>query len=77
MAGNLDQSVFVVLAVVAVLYVLAERFMSIKLDPKEPPMVAPKIPYVGHILGLIQHGSHYYSRIRFDIPIGKFGIGFD
>ena len=63
MAGSLDSNVFLVLGIVAALYFLAERLLSIKLDPKEPPLIAPKVPFIGHILGLIQYGTGYYAKL--------------
>ena len=34
-------------------------------SPKEPPVVAASIPYIGHILGLLRHGTRYYQMIRY------------
>lgn len=34
-------------------------------SPKEPPLVAAPIPYIGHILGLLRHGTRYYQMIRY------------
>ena len=31
----------------------------------EPPVVSSRIPYVGHILGLLQQGTRYYQTIRY------------
>jgi len=33
-------------------------------DPREPRRVAPKIPVIGHFLGLLRHGWDYYGTIR-------------
>ena len=33
--------------------------------PNEPPLVAQSIPYVGHILGLLRHGTRYYGITRY------------
>ncbi|PNS15642.1 hypothetical protein CAC42_4094 [Sphaceloma murrayae] len=30
-------------------------------DEREPPRVSPKIPIIGHLLGIVQHGANYYS----------------
>lgn len=40
-------------------YVCAPR-----LSPKEPPLRAHPVPYVGHILGLLRHGTKYYEMTR-------------
>lgn len=34
--------------------------------PNEPPAVRPWIPYIGHIIGLLLHGTKYYEIIRCD-----------
>lgn len=33
--------------------------------PNEPPLVPQSIPYVGHILGLLRHGTRYYGITRY------------
>ena len=32
--------------------------------PKEPPVVTSSIPLIGHIIGLIWHGTRYYQKLR-------------
>lgn len=39
-------------------------FFSPRYDPREPPVLSHYIPYVGHILGLIQHGQQYFEMLR-------------
>ncbi len=34
-------------------------------DANEPPVVSSSIPYVGHIIGLVQHGSRYFEFMRY------------
>ncbi|KAE9379575.1 cytochrome P450 [Stipitochalara longipes BDJ] len=40
-------------------------------DPREPPMLPAKIPYIGHILGLIIHQAEYFQQLasRTTFPI--------
>ena len=38
-----------------------------KHHPKEPPVVPSSIPYIGHILGLLRHGSKYYQTTRYHV----------
>lgn len=33
-------------------------------DPREPRRLQPKIPLIGHIIGLIQSGPSYHSKLR-------------
>lgn len=32
--------------------------------PNEPPMLPSRIPYIGHIMGLAQHGTRYFEITR-------------
>ena len=50
-------------AAVAVLLVL-DRLITPQRFPNEPPVVPHLIPYIGHILGLLRHGSRYYQITR-------------
>ncbi|KAF2202619.1 cytochrome P450 [Delitschia confertaspora ATCC 74209] len=38
---------------------LFNRLLSTKPDPREPPIVQPEIPFIGHIIGLLRHGAAY------------------
>ena len=33
-------------------------------DPREPPLISPRIPIIGHALGIIRHGIPYYTKHR-------------
>ncbi|KAK3689053.1 cytochrome P450 [Podospora appendiculata] len=37
-------------------------------DPAEPPLVKPKIPVLGHLIGLARSKVSYYSHISFPLP---------
>ncbi|KAI1132917.1 cytochrome P450 [Nemania abortiva] len=52
---------YVVAAIVA--YVLAYQYSTQKLDAKEPTVLAPSIPFVGHILGMALHGGKYIKNL--------------
>jgi len=30
----------------------------------EPPLLSPSTPWVGHVVGMLRHGSYYYSIVR-------------
>jgi hypothetical protein len=34
-----------------------------KLDPREPPLLNPQIPMVGHVIGIIRHNISYFDKI--------------
>lgn len=46
-----------------------DLFLSIKDDPLEPRRIRPKVPLIGHILGLMQHGPTYYNHMRSENPL--------
>ena len=50
-------------AILAVVYVL-DRLLTPQRFSNEPPVVSHSIPYIGHILGLLRHGSKYYQITR-------------
>ncbi|KAI1116688.1 cytochrome P450 [Nemania sp. NC0429] len=40
---------------------VADFFASLGDDPREPRRLQPRVPVVGHILGLLRHGPTYYK----------------
>ena len=48
------------------LYILRSRFGT-QVDPREPPFVKPRVPLIGHALGLLRHGSNYWVQVEYDI----------
>lgn len=51
------------LVAVATLYAITYQLSTRKLDPREPPIIASKIPYVGHLLGMAIYGSRYIKTL--------------
>jgi hypothetical protein len=37
-------------------------FIKPGLDLNEPPSIPSKIPVIGHIIGLVRDGIHYYGK---------------
>lgn len=37
-------------------------------DPQEPPRIRPKVPLIGHVLGVMRAGPTYYSQTRSEDP---------
>lgn len=35
-------------------------------DPREPPVLSPRVPYIGHLLGLAIDQAEYLQKLRFD-----------
>ena len=58
---------FVLLAILiaAGLYKAITYVLSVEQVFKEPPFIPQTIPYIGHLLGIVRHGTKYYSRVRY------------
>lgn len=57
---NLPLLLILAAAAAAAWYAL-DYFWAPRLSPKEPPLLPHPIPYIGHILGLLRHGTRYYE----------------
>ena len=55
---------------IALLLILL-RYLSPTIDPQEPPLVKAKIPFIGHLLGLLRYGIPYYTRLRY-VPVVRY-----
>ncbi len=51
--------------VMAAAFYFLTRFLTLPHDAKEPPAIQPKIPFIGHVIGLLQHGTAYYSKTAY------------
>lgn len=49
-----------IIGVVVVVF-LSASYTIMHGQSREPPSVSSKIPLVGHLMGLIQHGPRYFS----------------
>lgn len=47
---------------------VAEYLFSIRDDPREPKRLRPRVPLIGHVLGLITSGPSYHSQLRYQSP---------
>ena len=61
--GN-SGTIAVVVSIIGTVFVLANYFLGPKYDVREPPIIRPKVPLVGHIIGLLRHGLRYFEIIR-------------
>ncbi|KAK3319118.1 cytochrome P450 [Apodospora peruviana] len=50
--------------VAAVVLLFFYRFSSPPIDPREPPLLKPGIPIVGHLVGLARYGIDYFEVLR-------------
>ena len=69
---SLTTPLLLVLAIVsATTWYALDYFYIPKQLPNEPPLIGHYIPYIGHIIGLIRHGTRYYQIIRYTISARK------
>ena len=61
----LNSPIIMVVSFLTVSALIANAVFRTKHDPKEPPLIAPSIPIVGHIWGLWYHGSRYLVRFAY------------
>ena len=40
--------------------VLVDYLFSLRDDPREPPRLRPKLPLIGHLIGMVQYGIGRY-----------------
>lgn len=38
---------------------------SVKQDSKEPPYVYSRVPFIGHIIGMIRYGAKYFDIVKY------------
>lgn len=60
---------YLLLSAVSVVVILTSyhigNFLTISHDSREPPLIQPKVPHIGHVIGLLQYGTGYYTKIAF------------
>ncbi|KAH8587472.1 cytochrome P450 [Bisporella sp. PMI_857] len=63
-------------ASVVLLAYAVEFLLSLRDDSKEPPRVRPRVPLIGHLLGLVTYGTAYYNKTskRTDSEMYTLGI---
>lgn len=52
-----------VAVIVAVATVLVQKWLSPTVDAREPPLVPPRIPVIGHIISMIREKAGFYTRL--------------
>ena len=56
---------YIILALLAVLIFLVSRFFGITKDDSEPPFVPSRIPYFGHLAGILFKRTSYIADLRY------------
>lgn len=49
--------------ILAVATVLVQKWLSPAVDAREPPLVPPRIPVIGHIVSMIREKTGFYTRL--------------
>lgn len=58
-------TVLVLLALFAVLLFSFDQILKVKKYIREPTYIPSKLPYCGHIIGLLKHKMYYYSTLTY------------
>lgn len=56
--------VLLYLAISVVVLHLLGKIITPKVDQHEPPILKPRLPLIGHILGLMKYEANYFSVLR-------------
>ena len=63
---------FLAVAIFLALIYAFSRYRESQHDPKEPPFLPQKIPFIGHIIRMIQQKTRYYVHLRYPrFPISR------
>ncbi|KAI1821852.1 cytochrome P450 [Xylaria intraflava] len=65
----------VTLGLIVLCYYALSHFLGTTHDPNEPPLIRPKIPIIGHLVGMIRHGSGYYGSITKEVKLPIYTLG--
>jgi hypothetical protein len=60
---SLDGYTFTLLLLVAGFLMICWQRMAVRLDPREPPLLKPKIPFIGHLIGILTDQSVYFEKL--------------
>lgn len=56
-------AVLSVVLALPVLFVLLKRLLFPTFDPREPPVLRPRVPFIGHVIALVSERSSWYRRL--------------
>lgn len=57
-------SMLLALLVIPCMIFMLDRIIVTKPSAKEPPYISPKIPLIGHAIGLLRYNFEYYVNLR-------------
>lgn len=41
------------------------RVLQAQRDPREPPYIAPTIPWIGHTIGVLRYKTRYHLKVKY------------
>jgi hypothetical protein len=62
--GSYAVSPITVSVAVVALALFLWRFSASGLDPREPPEAVSKIPFIGHLIGMLKHENYYFEILK-------------
>lgn len=67
--GNLVTSTSIMLTFLVIIctFRILSKLLSVSPSSAEPPYIVPKIPYIGHAIGLLQKKFKYYIDLRWEV----------
>ncbi|KAM7195224.1 putative cytochrome p450 protein [Naviculisporaceae sp. PSN 640] len=63
-----SNTLLTILLPILLTYILLYHLQSVKSHPSEPPILAPRIPYIGHLLGMALRGGKYTKQLGLSNP---------
>ncbi|KAL8662900.1 MAG: hypothetical protein Q9202_004322 [Teloschistes flavicans] len=73
-SGSVGTIAITVVTFLAVTIAVVSHLFGPKYDPNEPPVVHSKLPFFGHIVGLLRHGLRYFELLSTKYPIPIFTL---
>jgi hypothetical protein len=55
---------YAAIGLVVAIAAFLSSYLRITVDPREPPVVHPKVPFFGHLIGMFREGPLYFKRVR-------------
>jgi hypothetical protein len=60
--ANTPVMVFTIAAMPLIVYLL-NKIIFPTVDPREPPVLRPKVPFIGHIVSLLSEKTRFFDRL--------------
>ncbi|KAK4465128.1 cytochrome P450 [Cladorrhinum samala] len=61
LAAGTFRSIPMTIGIALVLLVLINTLLTPRVDPREPPLLKPSIPFIGHIINLFRHQAAFHT----------------